>query len=87
MPSAETMRDLFAEKARAGDGSFAVAWALMHLADAQLGTAAAIQRLGVGSASTHFGAIEALAMEVTKVAEALNGISGSISEHTAAVPD
>lgn len=76
----EELRTLFEKKARAGEPGFAIAWALMDLADAQEATARAIQRLGNADASTHFGAIEALGMEVGKVAEALTSISSSVSD-------
>jgi hypothetical protein len=72
--SRDELRNLFEKEARAGDGAFAVAWALMDLADAQGHTAGAIQRLGNGNASTHFGAIENLAMQVEKIADAVGSL-------------
>jgi hypothetical protein len=41
----EDLRSLFAKKAEQGDGTSAIAWALMYLADAQEDTARAIKEL------------------------------------------
>lgn len=60
-----------AEKARKGDGAFAVAYALLELADSQAATCRAIQRLGTGDAATSFGAIEALGIQVEKAAKVI----------------
>ena len=85
--SKKPLKDLFEEKARAGDGAFAIAWALMDLADAQEATAGALQRLGNGGASTHHGAIEGLAMQATKIAEAVNNLSSAVSDIGASASD
>ncbi len=37
----------------------------------------AIDRLGNGNASTHFGAIEGLGLQVQKIGQALNGLASS----------
>lgn len=63
------MKDFCEKKARQGDAGFAIAYALLDLSDSQEATAAALQRLGFGNASTHFGAIEGLSMQVEKAAQ------------------
>lgn len=68
----DELRNLFAKKARGGSAGYAIALALMDLADAHEATARAIQRLGNGDASTDFGAIENLAMQMAKIADALS---------------
>lgn len=65
------IEDLFEDKARAGDGSFAVAYALLRMAEAQNATAAALRQLGTGDAATTMGAIELLAVEVRDGARAI----------------
>ena len=65
----KNLRDLFEEKARKGDGAYAIAYALMDLSDSQEATAKALNRLGLGNASTNMGAIEALGMQVEKAAQ------------------
>lgn len=75
------------EKKALSDPGFAVAWALMDLADAQEATAKAIQRLGFGNASTHFGAIESLGMQVKDVADALNSIASGVVDIAHSRPD
>lgn len=71
------LRDFFEKKAREGDSSFAIAWALLDLSDSQEAIAKALQKLGNSEASTHLGAIEALGMEVGKVADAISSIDFS----------
>jgi hypothetical protein len=61
---AQHIKDLFEDKARKGDAGFAIAYALIDLADAQDATAKALQRLGMGDAATRMGAIEGLAVEI-----------------------
>jgi hypothetical protein len=80
----DDLRKIFQDKAKAGDGAFAIAWALIDLADAQEATAKAIQRLGLADAATHCGAIESLGMVVKEVAEAINRVAGSIAENVPA---
>lgn len=62
------IKDFFEDKARKGDAGFAVAYALIELADAQEATAKALQRLGMGDAATPMGAIENLSLEIKKAA-------------------
>lgn len=88
MPSAKAkpdqlIHDFFEERARAGDGAYAIAYAILNLTEAQIHTARAINKLGVADASTHFGAIESLSMEIVKagtsIAEAVQGAGGEIA--------
>lgn len=59
------------DKARKGDGSYAIAFALLKLADAQERTANQIKDLGLASAASPFGAIEALIMQMKETGETL----------------
>ncbi len=59
------------EDRAARDGAFAIAYAINRLADAQSETARALERLGVNGASTSMGALEALGLEVSRIADAL----------------
>jgi len=74
----------FEERARAGDGAFAIAYALSNLTNAQIATARALNKLGVGDASTHLGALENLAMELKHASEA---VSGALSEAGTTIAD
>src|SRR3546814_16853567 len=73
--------DFCEDKARTGDGSFAVAFALLRLASAQEQTAAALRSLGMGDGPTQLGALEGLTMKlsegVDRVAEAIDGLAPS----------
>jgi hypothetical protein len=73
------IEDLFEEKARAGDGSFAIAYALLRLADEQKATAYQIRQLGFGDAATSMGGIEHLTLHLSRtgetIAEALRAIA------------
>lgn len=68
---AQHFSDFCEDRARKGDGAFAVAFALLELASAQERTATQIKRLGFADASTHFGAIEALIMQMKETGDAL----------------
>ncbi len=74
------IQDLCEDKARAGDAGYAIAYALLELADAQQKTAIAITRLGLNDAATPMGAIEMLSLETKRIAEALNAISEKFPE-------
>jgi hypothetical protein len=66
--------DYFEEKARAGDGAFAVAFALLELADAQNKTAKALDQIGFndgGQPNGPSGTTEKIAMELARIADAL----------------
>lgn len=78
--SDQHIEDYFEERARSGDGAFAIAYALIELKNAQMQTARALNKLGVGDASTHFGALENLAME-------LKGAANAVSEAGSAIAD
>jgi hypothetical protein len=67
----DDLRELFEKKARSGDGAFAVAYALLELADAQDKAAIATFDLGTRNAGTQMGAIELLALEVKGLAAAI----------------
>lgn len=45
MAEKKDIRELFEEKARKGDGAYAIAFALMDLSDSQEAAAKALQRL------------------------------------------
>jgi hypothetical protein len=68
----DELDDAFDKRAKNGDGSFAIALAILRLADAQMVQARAIQRLGNADASTHLGALEALGIQVEKIAQAIS---------------
>jgi hypothetical protein len=61
------LRVVIEQKARTEAG-YAIAYAILDLSDSQEATARALNRLGNGSASTDFGAIESLGMQLTAAA-------------------
>jgi hypothetical protein len=65
--------DLCEGKARAGDGAFAIALALLELAEAQNATATALDRLGLNYSNPIGppGAVEKVAMELGRAADSL----------------
>lgn len=77
------IKDLFEKKARAGDGLFAIAYALVDLADSQEATAKALKKLGLADAATDFGALEALGMAIERagqsIADQIEGAGQAIS--------
>ncbi|MEY9590597.1 hypothetical protein ABIA06_002888 [Bradyrhizobium yuanmingense] len=81
------IENYFEERARSGDGAFAIAYALLELRDAQIHTARALNKLGVGDASTHFGAIENLAMEIKDAARVIAEIGSAITESGSTIAD
>jgi hypothetical protein len=89
MADFDEMKEIFAKKAKAGDGAFAIAYAILDLSDSQEATSKALQRLGNGNASTDVGAIEGLSMQIVKAAEniaesityAASNIGNSIDGH------
>jgi len=76
------IEDFFEDKARGGDGRYAIAYALLKLASAQESTAVHIKYLGNGNAATTMGAIEAYGMHIGEklntLSEALNAIADAI---------
>lgn len=82
----QNIEDLFEDKARAGDGQFAIAFALMQIAREQKSVATQLKYLGVGDAASSMGAMEFLAMQLREgfqevgrgldaVAEAVPGVN------------
>jgi ADP-ribosylglycohydrolase len=70
---------------RAGSaGAFAIAWALLILADTQQETARAVQNLGNGNASTDKGAIENLAMQIVKASERIGDAISAVAQSVGA---
>jgi len=73
------IEDLCEERARKGDGAFAVAYALLRLADAQDRTARQIEWLGTGSTVFPDGAIGSLVLQMARtgdqIAEALTRLA------------
>jgi hypothetical protein len=65
------IHDYFEDEARKGNAGFAIAFALLQLADAQKSTAMWIKHLGNGDASTTFGAIEGFGMHIGEKLDAL----------------
>jgi hypothetical protein len=68
---AQHIQDFCEDKARHGDGSFAVAFALLELSRAQERTATALKNLGLADATTPFGAIEALIIQMKETGETI----------------
>jgi hypothetical protein len=58
--------DLFEQKARDGDGQFAIAYAILELAEASKNVAIWLKYLGNGDAATTMGAIEAFGDHIGK---------------------
>lgn len=83
-PSQST-REFFEERARAGDGAFAVAHAVLSLTDAQLATTRALNKLGFADASTPLGAIENLALELKQGAERIADSASLIADAISSV--
>jgi hypothetical protein len=71
MKNNDELDEAFEKRALAGDGTFAIALAILRLVYTQHSHARAIQRLGNGDASTGVGAIEGLGMQIGKVAQAI----------------
>jgi hypothetical protein len=72
------IQDFCEDRARKGEGAFAVAFALLELARAQDRTATALKNLGNGDAATPMGAIEALGAVLKdgaeQIADAISGL-------------
>lgn len=75
------IEDLFEEKARSGEGSYAIAYALLRLAEAQKDSAIALKDLGLADAATPMGAIEFLSREIRdtgrSIADAISELQSS----------
>ena len=80
----QSTKVFFEDEALDGNGLFAIAFALMELAQAQKATARALRDLGFADAATPFGAIEAFGMVVKEgteaIANALSGIADRMEE-------
>jgi hypothetical protein len=83
----QSIESYFEERARSGDGAFAIAFALLELRDSQMQTARALNKLGVADASTPFGAIENLAMEVKDAARVIAEIGSAITESGSSIAE
>ena len=68
------IQDFFEDKARKGDGAYAIAYALMELANAQNSTATWIKYLGNGDAASPMGAIEAFGAHLGQKMDALTEV-------------
>jgi hypothetical protein len=74
------IEDLFEDKARKGDGSFAIAYAMMRLTAASDRLAVMVGRLGF-DVTDHPGALEQIGMELGEIRKSLDPlvISASIT--------
>lgn len=81
MTAIDDRKERFGELADAGDGAFAVAYALLLLADQQAATVRALHYLGTGNAGTSMGAIEFLGAQVEKAGDAIASALGTAAEH------
>lgn len=61
--------DFIEDKAKKGDGLFAIAYALLQVSEAGAFAARELRRLGNAEATTPFGALEALGMQIEKAAQ------------------
>jgi hypothetical protein len=77
---AQNLTDIFEDKARKGDGSYAIAFALMELARAHERVATKIGHLGFDAPGGNDpGALEYMGMQLSKIAEALDHLTISAS--------
>lgn len=65
------IQDFCEDKAHAGDAGFAIAYALLELAEAQKSLATHVKYLGNGDAATPMGAIEAFGAHIGEKLDAL----------------
>jgi hypothetical protein len=68
------IQDLCKDKARKGDGLFAIAYALLEVAAAQRSLAVHVKYLGNGDAATTIGAIEAFGMHIGEKMDTLSAV-------------
>ena len=71
----------FIEQSAKANATYAVAYALLRLAEAQADTAVHLKYLGVGDAGTTMGAVEYLAVELSSKLEKLADAADKIAEH------
>jgi hypothetical protein len=77
---AQNIVDLFEDKARAGDAAYAIAFALMQLAEAQERVAKKVGHLGFDAPGGRDpGALEYIGVQLSKIAGALDHLSISAS--------
>jgi len=81
---AQHIMDLFEDKARAGDGQYAIAYALMESSRVQKDIAYQLSRLGLADAATPMGAMEALGVSLEK---GLDGVASAITETAKAITE
>lgn len=72
---AQHIQDFCEDKARKGDGNFAVAFALLEIARQQEQVAKKLGQLGFDGPSGHMGALEYLGVKVDKIANALESLN------------
>jgi hypothetical protein len=65
------IEDLFEDKARQGDGSFAIAYALLKLATESGNISYQLGRLGLAEAATPMGAVELLSLQLKETGEGI----------------
>ena len=73
--------DIFRDMAER-DSGYAVAWAIIQLAEAQNRTAAALDRLGTNNASPKSGpgTTEFIGMELKRLADAMEGVASALGD-------
>jgi len=76
----QQIEELFEEKASAGDGAFAIAYALIQLTAAQKSVAYQLECLGLGGAASNMGAIEFFACTIGRGLEGLTDAVRSAAE-------
>lgn len=69
---AKPFEDFCEDKAREGDGAFAVAFAILRL-NREIGRSAkALEQLGIGDAISEMGAVEGLGIKIVEAAEIIS---------------
>lgn len=76
-----TAQQTIEEKAASGDGAFAIAYALLQLADAQNKTASALDRLGLNYEKSDGspGAVEMIGMQMRDIVSAIENLASNLS--------
>lgn len=69
----EETKDYFREQALNGDSGFAIAFALMELANAQQMTAMKLGRMGFDGPSGNAGGLEGVSLSLEDIAKAIKG--------------
>ncbi len=67
-------KDYFKEQALSGDSGFAIAFALLELADAQERTALKLGRLGFDGPSNSAGGLEGVSLSLEDIAKAIKDL-------------